>query len=61
VLFITHDLPLLLEYCDRIGILKDGKLLDLGTPEELRAGPVDPYTTELLDAFPPFQQIGEAA
>lgn len=61
VLFITHDLPLLLEYSDRVGILKNGRLIDLGTPAELRAGPVDPYTTELLEAFPPLHRSVERA
>jgi ABC-type glutathione transport system ATPase component len=51
VVLITHDLGMVANYCDRVGIMKSGRLLEL---ETLRAfltdGPKHPYSQELLDA-----------
>ena len=35
VTMVLHDLPQALEYSDRLAVMKDGKLLDVGTPEEI--------------------------
>lgn len=53
VLFITHDLPLMLELADRIGILYAGRLVEVGPTSRLRAHARHPYTRGLLGAFPP--------
>ncbi|TSC26779.1 dipeptide/oligopeptide/nickel ABC transporter permease/ATP-binding protein [Corallococcus sp. Z5C101001] len=52
VLFITHDLPLLLALSDRVGVLQAGKLVEVGTSAALRAGAHHPYTQLLLSSFP---------
>ncbi|HYO71705.1 MAG TPA: dipeptide/oligopeptide/nickel ABC transporter permease/ATP-binding protein [Archangium sp.] len=52
VLFITHDLPLLLAISDRVGILQGGKLVEVDTSERLRTGARHPYTRLLLSSFP---------
>jgi ABC-type glutathione transport system ATPase component/ABC-type dipeptide/oligopeptide/nickel transport system permease subunit len=52
ILFISHDLPLLLAFSDRVGVMQRGKLLEVGTPAELQAHAKDPYTQRLLAAFP---------
>ncbi|NUT96294.1 MAG: ATP-binding cassette domain-containing protein, partial [Saccharothrix sp.] len=52
VLFITHDLPLLLELADRIAVMKDGEVVEYATAEEVYAAPAHPYTRTLLDSFP---------
>jgi ABC-type glutathione transport system ATPase component/ABC-type dipeptide/oligopeptide/nickel transport system permease subunit len=52
ILFISHDLPLLLAFSDRVGVMQRGKLLEIGTPAELTAHAKDPYTQRLLAAFP---------
>lgn len=51
IILITHDMPLLLCWADRICVLQHGRVLDAGTPDALRNGPVHPYTQRLLDAF----------
>lgn len=51
VVLITHDMPLLLCWADRICVLQRGRLLDAGTPNQLLEGPVHPYTRTLLEAF----------
>ena len=48
VLFITHDLSLMFELCNQVGILRGGKLLEAGPAKELFARPQHPYTQELL-------------
>lgn len=52
VLFITHDLGLLLEISDRVGIMLAGKLVEEGTPAALQVAPQHDYTLHLLRSFP---------
>jgi peptide/nickel transport system ATP-binding protein len=52
VIFITHDLPLLLEISDRIAIMLDGELVELADAAELYRAPQHPYTQRLLGSFP---------
>ena len=52
VLFITHDLPLLLEVADRIAIMRDGEIVESAHAEEVRDRPRHPYTRQLLESFP---------
>jgi peptide/nickel transport system ATP-binding protein len=53
VLFITHDLSLLLEFADRIAIMYAGELVEVAPAERLAANPLHPYTQGLLQSFPP--------
>jgi peptide/nickel transport system ATP-binding protein len=52
VLFITHDLPLLLEISDRIAVMKAGEIVEQGTAHDLYTAPRDDYTRRLLASFP---------
>ncbi len=52
ILFITHDLSLLLELADRIAVMYAGQLLEIGTAEEIQHEPSHPYTRGLLSSFP---------
>ena len=52
VIFITHDLPLLLEISDRIAIMKDGEIVELATAERIWNDPRGEYTRTLLSSFP---------
>jgi oligopeptide/dipeptide ABC transporter ATP-binding protein len=52
VLFITHDLSLLLEVADRVVIMYAGQVLESAPTEELRIGAAHPYTRGLLGSFP---------
>ncbi|WP_129336640.1 ABC transporter ATP-binding protein [Cellulomonas endophytica] len=52
VVFITHDLPLLLEISDRIAVMLRGEVVELDTAERLRLGAAHPYTRRLLGSFP---------
>lgn len=51
VVLITHDLGMVASYCDRVGIMKSGELIELETIRSfLTDGPKHPYSQELLDA-----------
>ncbi len=52
ILFISHDLPLMLAFADRVGILYKGKLVDLAAPSELHSDERHPYTQKLMRSFP---------
>ncbi|MBU8917474.1 glycine betaine/L-proline ABC transporter ATP-binding protein [Neobacillus sp. 114] len=48
VLFITHDLDEALKLGDRIAIMKDGVIVQIGTPEEILANPADSYVANFV-------------
>ncbi len=52
VVFITHDLPLLLEISDRIAVMRRGEIVELGDAVELYTRPQHEYTKQLLASFP---------
>jgi ABC-type dipeptide/oligopeptide/nickel transport system ATPase subunit len=47
-LFIAHDLNVIGYICDRIAVMKEGKLVELGSREDILNHPRDPYTVKLL-------------
>jgi ABC-type glutathione transport system ATPase component len=51
-LFITHNLSLILSVADRVGVMKDGRLIEVATPETIAADPQHDYTRTLLAANP---------
>ena len=55
VLFITHDLSLLLEFADRIAIMYAGEIVERAPAARLAASPQHPYTQGLLSSFPPLR------
>jgi oligopeptide/dipeptide ABC transporter ATP-binding protein len=52
ILFITHDLSLLLEFADRIAVMYAGRLLEVATAGEIHHEAAHPYTMGLLNSFP---------
>jgi len=57
ILFISHDLPVVRQMCDRIGVLKDGKLCEISNTEDLFLKPEHEYTKELLRLMPKIESI----
>ncbi len=53
VVFVTHDLSLLLELADRIAIMYAGRIVEIGSAQDIYATPRHPYTRGLRDSFPP--------
>jgi glycine betaine/proline transport system ATP-binding protein len=52
MVFITHDLPEALRLGDRIAIMRDGKIVQLGTPEDLVGSPADEYVQNFVRDIP---------
>jgi glycine betaine/proline transport system ATP-binding protein len=52
IVFITHDFDEAIRLADRIAIMKDGAIVQLGTPEELVTAPADPYVAEFTKTAP---------
>jgi glycine betaine/proline transport system ATP-binding protein len=52
MIFITHDLPEALRLGDRIAIMRDGAIVQLGTPEELVGSPADDYVENFTRDIP---------
>ena len=57
ILFISHDLPVVRQMCDRIGVLRDGKLCEVANTEDLFLKPQHDYTKELLHLMPKIESI----
>jgi len=51
-LYITHDLALARHMCDRLGIMYLGKIMEMGTTQQVVFEPLHPYTKALIDAVP---------
>lgn len=52
ILFISHDLSLMVEFSDRVGIMYAGQLIELAPSQQIFHGPLHPYTQRLMGSFP---------
>jgi peptide/nickel transport system ATP-binding protein len=52
MIFITHDLRVAAQVCDRIAVMQRGKVIEVGPTSALFAAPTQDYTRELLSAVP---------
>lgn len=52
ILFITHDLSLMVEFSDRIGIMYSGELIEVAPSKQILENPYPPYTEGLGSSFP---------
>ena len=52
MLFITHDLRVASRICDRIAVMRQGRIVEEGEPAALFGAPREAYTRELLSAVP---------
>ncbi|PPF35028.1 ABC transporter ATP-binding protein [Pseudoclavibacter sp. AY1H1] len=51
-LFITHDLAVVAQISDRVAVMKNGVLVELGKTGDILMKPQEPYTRKLIDAIP---------
>ncbi len=52
VLYITHDLAVAAEICDRVGVMYSGSICEIANVEEIYKNPLHPYTQALMAAVP---------
>ncbi|MBD1157223.1 ABC transporter ATP-binding protein [Pelagibacterales bacterium SAG-MED20] len=57
ILFISHDLPVVRQMCDKIGVLRNGKLCEVSDTEKLFLEPKHEYSKELLYLMPKIESI----
>jgi len=58
-LVISHDISVIAETCDRVGVMYGGKLMEVGTTEEVFESPANPYTMGLKNSFPNIEEADE--
>ena len=51
ILFISHDIALVQQFCDRLLVMYKGKIVEQGTPDEIIKNPRDEYTKRLIDSI----------
>jgi peptide/nickel transport system ATP-binding protein len=51
-LFISHDISVIRYFCDRVAVMHRGKLVELGTAEQICTAPKEAYTQSLISAVP---------
>ena len=52
MIYISHDMAVIAEVCDVVGVMYAGKLVEFGPTGEVYANPIHPYTRALMSAFP---------
>ncbi|KAF1077167.1 ABC transporter ATP-binding protein [Halodesulfovibrio sp. MK-HDV] len=59
ILLITHDLGVVAETCEKVGVMYAGTLCETGDVKDVFSNPLHPYTEALLTSVPKFNQEGE--
>ena len=59
MLFISHDLPVIRQMCDRVGVMQMGKLLEVAPTENLYTNPQHEYSKKLISLMPEFKGLRE--
>ena len=57
MLFISHDLPVIRQMCNRIIVLKNGSVCETNETESLFNNPIHDYTKELIKLMPKIESI----
>ena len=52
MIYISHDMAVIAEVSDAVGVMYAGKIVELGSTADVFANPIHPYTKALLSAFP---------
>ena len=58
MVFISHDLWVVRELCERVAVMKDGEIVETGQTEQLFEAPSHPYTRDLLGSVSSLPEIG---
>ncbi|NVP01689.1 ABC transporter ATP-binding protein, partial [Photobacterium damselae subsp. damselae] len=60
MLFISHDLPVIRQMCDRVGVMQYGQLLEVAATEKLFTDPEHSYSKKLISLMPEFTGLKES-
>ena len=56
-IFVSHDLTVVRLLCDRVIVMRQGKIVEQGGAEEILDNPREAYTRSLIEAIPHFQPV----
>src|SRR5690606_34180832 len=51
-IFISHDISVVRYFCDRVAVMRRGKIVEMGAAEQICTAPQEPYTKSLISAVP---------
>ena len=57
MLFISHDLPVIRQMCDRVAVMRKGNICEINTTENIFNKPTHSYTKELISLIPKIESI----
>ena len=60
MLFISHDLPVIRQMCDKVGVMRHGQLLEVAETEQLFENPQHEYSKHLLELMPKLSNVKAA-
>ncbi|WP_020594161.1 dipeptide ABC transporter ATP-binding protein [Kiloniella laminariae] len=59
MMFISHDLPVIRQMCDRVGVMSKGKMVEIAETEALFVAPKDDYSKHLISLMPSYTGLME--
>ncbi|MGB7963143.1 MAG: ABC transporter ATP-binding protein [Propionicimonas sp.] len=60
LLFVSHDLAVVSQVCDRVVVLRQGRVVEQGSTRRIVTAPVEPYTRQLVEAIFPLPAMAPA-
>ncbi|MCZ4280440.1 ABC transporter ATP-binding protein [Kiloniella laminariae] len=59
MMFISHDLPVIRQMCDRVGVMSKGRMVEIAETENLFVAPKDDYSKHLISLMPSYSGLSE--